>query len=222
MWRKMLLVLVGIVCLLMTGQVQATLINYGSYGFENITHNDTGNATIGENQLLVDILAESILANQVVFKFDNIGSEDSSITDVYFDDGTLLGTASIDNSNPGVSFSQNASPGNLPGGNDINPPFVAIAGFTADSDSPIQLMGVNPGETVSIIFDLQSGGTVQDVIDEINNDELRIGLHVQSFATGGSESFVHAHIPEPATLTMLGLGALGIFSRRRLYCLEGE
>jgi len=220
MWRKMLLVLVGSVCLLMAGQVQASLINYGTYGFENITHNNTTNATIGENQLFVEVLAESILANQVVFKFDNIGSEDSSITDVYFDDGILLGIAFIDNSNPGVAFSQNASPGNLPGGNEINPPFVGIAGFTADSDSPIQLMGVNPDETVSIIFDLQSSGTVQDVIDELNNDELRIGLHVQSFSTGGSESFVH--IPEPITLTMLGLGALGVFSRRRLYCLEGE
>jgi len=220
MWRKMLVVLVGMVCLLIAGQVQASLINYGTYGFENITHNDTGNATIGENQLFVEILAESILANQVVFKFNNIGSEDSSITDVYFDDGTLLGIASIDNSNQGVSFSQNASPGDLPGGNEINPPFAAIVGFTADSDSPIQLMGVNPGETVSIIFDLQNGGTTQDVVDELNNNELRLGLHVQSFATGGSESFVHN--PEPATLMMLSMGALGIFSRRRLYCLESQ
>jgi len=49
---------------------------------------------------------------------------------------------------------------------------------------------------------------------------LLIGLHVQSFATGGSESFVHN--PEPATLMMLSMGALGLFSRRRLYCLESQ
>ena len=131
-------------------------------------------------------------AGQAQFIFRNVGPSASSIADIYFeDDGTLLGIASIANG-PGVDFSQGASPGNLPGGNSISPPFQATAGFTADSNPPTQPNGVNPGETVTIFFVLQSGGTLADVISELYSQELRIGLHVQGFANGGSESFVNA------------------------------
>jgi hypothetical protein len=99
---------------------------------------------------------------------------------VYFDDGSLLSIAIIINS-IGVSFSQFASPGNLPAASNAAPPFVTTAGFSADSDSPVQPNGVNPGES----------GT------------LRIGLHVQGYQSGGSESFVNA--PEPASLALSGL-----------------
>jgi hypothetical protein len=174
-------------------------------GFGCITNNLAGDCTIGEAQLEVEVTAGPG-ANQVSFKFTNSGPSASSITDVYFDDGTLLGIASIVNG-AGVDFAQYASPPDLPGGNSISPPFQVTAGFLADSNPPAQPNGVNPGEMLTIIFDLQGGGVLQDILDELGDGTLRIGIHVQGYSSGGSESFVN--VPEPALGLLLALGLLG-------------
>lgn len=192
-----------------------------TYGFKNITNNNAVNAAAGEAQLFVDVTANG--ATQVDFKFYHVGTTAMSITDVYFDDGTLLGIASITPSGAGVNFSQAASPPELPGANNLTPAFQTTAGFSADSNPPTQPNGVNPGEWLIITFDLQSGKTITDVISALGlggaEGGLRIGIHVQAFEGGGSESFVSppdSVIPAPAAvaLGMIGLGMLGWFKRR--------
>lgn len=184
--------------------------------FEAISANDIGDVAIGEAQLFCDVTDAG--GNQVLFTFRNTGPEASSITDVYFDDGSLLGIAYIDNSDPGVSFSQLASPGNLPEANNATPPFVTTAGFSADSDPPVQPMGVNPGESLGILFNLQSGQTFGDVETNLDSGALRIGIHVQGFESGGSESFVNNSIPDPASLFLLGSACLvGLGGVRRKF-----
>ena len=118
---------------------------------------------------------------------------------------------------PGVDFTEPASPGILPSANDASPPFVS-AGFSADSDPPVQLNGVNPGESLGILFDLQGTGSFDNVIALLNNGDLRIGIHVQGFASGGSESFVNKPVPEPHAAVLFAIGALvvGTATRRRL------
>jgi hypothetical protein len=184
------------------------------YTFGNITGNDVANAAAGESQLAVEV--DAVGLNQVSFKFTNAGPAAMSITDIYFDDGTLLGIASIINGGSGVNFSQGASPGNLPGGNALSPAFQTTAGFSADSNPPAQPNGVNPGEMVTIIFTLINGMTFADTINALNTpgDHLRIGIHVQGFANGGSESFVN-RVPAPGALALLGLGGLAAARRRR-------
>ena len=194
--------------------------------FKAITANDVAAVATGEAQLYVDITDPG--AGQMLFTFFNSGPLASSITDVYFDDGSLLGIASIDNSDPGVSFTQLATPSNLPGGSAIDPPFVTTAGFSADSDPPPTSNGVNPGESVGILFDLQPGKTADDVWDDLSLMALRIGIHVQGFEGGASESFVNNGveeeeeddvIPEPASLLVWGLLATAfaatVWRRRR-------
>ena len=197
--------------LILVPAILASNANAYYYGFEQITSN--GNTPVA-SQLLVNVTAED--TNQVLFSFFNQGPVDSSITDVYFDDGSLLGISSLIDSDdgvggdPGVDFSVDASPGDLPGGNPIG--FDVTAGFLADSDSPPPKKGINPGEWLGILFDLQSGASFDDVISQLGDGRLRIGLHVQSIGTNdGSESFVNnmTAVPIPGAVWLLGTGLIG-------------
>jgi len=167
--------------------------------FSSCEYNDAGDAAIGWAQMEVWLTAGPG-ANQVTFTFYNIGPDASSITDVYFDDGALLGIASILDSD-GVAFSQYASPPDLPGGNDCIPPFEVTEGFSADSDPEVQPNGVNAtsdgSEWLAITFNLKDPEPgdpplgFADVISQLLSGQLRIGIHVQGFASGGSEAFIN-------------------------------
>ncbi len=191
-----------------------------TYSFRAITANNLADVAVGKAQLFVDV--EAAGPNQALFTFRNVGPAAASITDVYFDDGTLLGIAALidrdeNSGDPGVDFSQLASPPNLPGGNALTPAFETTAGFLADSDPPVMHNGVNPGESLGVLFDLKSGGTIDDVLAELQSGQLRIGVHVQGFDSGGSESFVNAVVvplPAPLALAVAGLGGL-VAQRRR-------
>jgi hypothetical protein len=182
-----------------------------TYTFGCITNSVAANAVAGSAQLWVDV-EDTPGPGFVSFTFYNSGPLPCSITDVYFDDGTLLGISSITNS-AGVDFNTGAAPPNLPGGNLISPAFVTTAGFSADSNPPAQPNGVNPGGWLRITFTLVGGNTYADTISALNTpgDNLRIGIHVQGFADGGSESFVN--VPTPGGLALLA--ALPFAARRR-------
>ena len=221
-------VLAGVVATAMFSAI-ATDANALTLRFGGVSNNNSGNTTSGEDELTVDIfdpgggLRNGLIF--VTFRFEYSAADSSAITNIYFDDGSLLGIASIDNSDPGVSFMQPATPGNLPSANNASPPFSTSAGFSADSDPPAQPNGVNPGETLGILFDLVGGGTFAGVMSELTDRTLRVGIHVQGFDLGGteefpggSESFVNTPIPEPHAAVLFAVGALvvGTATRRRL------
>lgn len=148
------------------------------------------------------------------FTFYNDSLIESCIEGIYFDDGTLLGIASVTGSS-GVSFSQPASPAALPGGNILEPPFVTSAQFSIDSDPPGPKNGVNPNEWLRITFDLKNNALFQDVIGELNTGAIRIGAHITALPDDSSESAVN-YTPEPATICLLGLGTLALLRKRRV------
>ncbi|WP_413873780.1 VPLPA-CTERM sorting domain-containing protein [Albidovulum sp.] len=197
-----------------------------TYSFVGVTSNSGTNVTTGQNQLSVDVL--DLGAGKVSFTFNNAGPLAASVTDVYWDDqaGLLKKMGAIGGS-AGVSYSQGATPGNLPGGNPIGFS-VSPTGASADSNSGpggVMKNGVNPGEWLTIVWSLVTGKTYGDVLAALNlggdqSGSLRIGIHVQGFGNGGSESFVNgtpAPVPVPAAgvLLMGGLAAMGLMRRRR-------
>ncbi|MHC4154862.1 MAG: InlB B-repeat-containing protein, partial [Planctomycetota bacterium] len=169
-----------------------------TYSFTHIVEpgddaNQLANGAIGEAQLFVDVTPYD--TNQALFTFRNTGPQDCSIRAVYFDDGVLLQIADLideddgTGGDEGVDFSQHASPVDLPAGGYLSPPFVTTDGFSADADPPTKHNGVEPGESLGIIFSLD--GTYAEAIDELATGYLRIGLKVQSFPDGDSQSFVN-------------------------------
>ena len=186
------------------------------YGFTNITNNNPGDAEIGEAQLFLDVDNSGV--NQVLFTFTNTGPAASSITDIYFDDDVPLISFAQFIPSPGVVFTKDANPSNLPGGND--PLYHFSSNYSYDPDNPVQPNGVNPGESLGILFNYSGSNNFETIIAAINSGTLmRVGLHVQGFATGGSESYIDnpTTVPEPATMLLLGCGLLGLagFGRKR-------
>lgn len=189
-----------------------------TYNFQHIVEpGEKGvniNGAIGEAQLFLDV---SDISGSALFTFTNTGPLACSITDVYFSAGGILSSIiAIDNSDPGVLFSKDAKPANLPGGNLVSPPFTTT--LSADSDKPIVPNGVNPGETLGVLFDLTSGRLFGDVIGGLNDGSVRVGLKVQGFETGDSETFVHKTVvPTPGAcgLAAMGLGLVSFLRRRK-------
>jgi len=186
-------------------------------GFYKITNNSIYDVS---GQLSVDVNAVPN-TDDVSFTFRNNVGIASSITEIYFDDGTGTGTlfstiVNLENSS-GVNFVQDSikkvNPQNLPGGNTLSPPFETTAGFSASVDGPTAL-GINAaGEYVTIFFDLNGINDINDVLDAINSLDLRIGLHVRAHPDGNSDGYVN--VPVPAAAWLLGSGVLGLVVIRR-------
>ena len=203
---RLVIVLVVCISLIFTGISQASY----QFGFDIFTTNGDYNDDPGLDMYMV----VSNGAGKSDFTFYNNSSVESCIANIYFDDGTLLGISSITNSTYTL-FSQGGSPGDLPSGNTIG--FYADSAFNSGATAPAPNNGVcspPPGlEWVKISFDLQSGGTIEDVVQELNTGQLRVGLHIINLPDGSSESAVS--VPEPATLFLLTAGAIALRKKRR-------
>jgi hypothetical protein len=179
------------------------------YNLEAFTNNG---AYYNSGDLNLYVVVSDPQPGQVDFTFHNASLVDSSIARIYFDNSSLLDIAGI-TEGLGTSFSQPATPGNLPAGKTLEPPFVAADEFSFKGGPPGPENGVNPGEWLQISFNLNNGATIGTVIEYLDAGTLRIGAHVIALPDGSSESLIT--VPEPATIAFLGLGTLLFLRKRR-------
>jgi hypothetical protein len=181
-------------------------------GFECVTQNRAGDCAIGESQLSLSLADAG--SGVVRFEVANAGPERSVVSEIYFDDGALLGSLTV-LSAPGVDFEIGARPPNLPGWRSLDPVFRASVGLSSQSRPSPVANGIGVGEFLAIEFTLQGGQGFQDLIDQLASGELRVGLHVIAFDSQGSESFVNVPVPEPASGALLAGGLVALAWRAR-------
>jgi hypothetical protein len=212
--RKFAFILLGTLFLLTSAAAPIFAL---TLDFDGITNNKTADVAIGEAQLQMYVY--ELNAQQVAFEFRNLGPAQSTITSIYFDDNlkpNLITPLSdpfyADGTSAGVSFKEGATPVVLPGG--LNPVYSFTADYAYDATNPAPEFGINPYEILTILFGYAQGKGFDDIYNALFGD-LRVGLHVTNFASGGSESFINTPIPEPGTMLLLGLGLLGLVGMRK-------
>lgn len=211
-----------------------TQANPTRYEFHCITSNDpTGLAgSIGESAFYLDVSPGSS-SNEVLFEFgilpgipypaDPPYDYSYFIRGIYFYDGALYNGSIaqiIDyDSDPliAIDFEPGASPGHLPGFDPDDYPSLAYSALiaTADPDKEDPYWGINPGETLGVLFSLAGGNEFDDVISSLNSGESIIGVHAGGFGPNDySESFI---IPAPGAILLGGIGVcfVGWLRRRR-------
>ena len=195
------------------------LVFANTYNFSQITSN--GNQLVAP-QLSVNVTQSG---SNALFTFFNSSVIASSITDAYFDYGNTNYFTSVSNNilgsageSAGVSYTDGATPPNLPAGNTIG--FSADA--SGDSTAPnVLASGVNASnEYVSFLGTFGLSSSFSDLIAALDSNAFRIGLHVQGIGElGGSESFVDvpSQVPVPGAIWLFGSAMLGFagFNKRK-------
>lgn len=150
-------------------------------------------------RMSVTVSEESGLAR---FDFSNESSMNAVISAVYFEHG-MLGSLESVIEGPGTSFSWPAHPGNLQSGQNLSPPFSTW--FSADADPPPTSNGIDPGETLTVRFNLPQQAPFAGVLEQLDSGSMRIGVHVIALPDGSSEAAV---TPEPTAALLLFGGAV--------------
>lgn len=215
------------------GGVRASTVNYDCAETNGSFTTDCG---IGESQLLSTL---SDNGTSATFRFQNLGSSTSIISNIYFDDTALslldFSTVAVDDAktgplttNIGVIFTDSsgapvaATPGDLPGAVPFDVSF-AIGRDKGSISRGINNASSEPMLTQQILdIKVDYSGVANFLLlsAALDSGAFQIGLKVQAFMSGGSEWFTSTTtkvVPVPAAFWLFGTALIGFigYSRRR-------
>ena len=166
----------------------------------------------GVDAVSVDLWVDVLDAgSQVDMVFHN-DSTDGAIANIYVESTLLLANGSIAGSTGTVNFDTSTSPATPPGS------ITNFGGswggnlFAVGAEDPAPTNGINPGETLTIRFDLL--GSYNDVLDALLDPDggFRIAQHAISF---GANSIWTTTVPAPGAAALLAFGGVLAGRRRR-------
>lgn len=169
--------------------------------------------------------------NTALFKLYNSGPVASTISDVQFYDGALLALAALQDRDDAINGVLGHEGVDFTKGKPFHPdrlPAYPRASFGADRDAgPGGISnGIDPGEWLGILFDLQPNHTFADLVAQLQSGTtVFVGLHVQRIGdNGGSDWYISSPTPSQSvrvvpdgglTVALLGLGMLALVGVRR-------
>jgi hypothetical protein len=177
------------------------------YSFSGVNSNEVDVSS----QLSLDVTQ---VGSSVDFKISNaLGGVNVFIGTIYFDflGSNLFSSLTQTGQSGTVSFAGiTPSTQNFPEGNSI--------GFTTNAEGDRDggaANGINVGEYLIFTAALNPNAIIDDLLA---NGGLRVGLHLQGYQTGGSDSYVNtppSAVPVPAAGWLLGSALVGFMGLRR-------
>ncbi len=207
--RKTTAIATAAIGFMIAGSTATAGVRIDMFVFEN----DDAAPTAG-----LDIWIEAIdMGSTLGLIWHNDSSIAATVTDIYLE-GSDFAEAALDaatiHNTATVIYSEGSAPPNPAGS------IASFGGlwkgnvFSADPDTPQPMLkAINPGESLTISFDIGAGFSADEVIAALQAGDFRAAAHVQGLDPNDNSLWVVT--PAPGTAALLGAAGLLTTRRRR-------